>query len=109
MRTVVKQELIDYLHATLTKHEAIIRSEDGRVFSKEPVWSCQDILNAIGKFESNYGDVIEFKVPDRGKLAEMIDALHANGYSVQTGVVWKEPPETGINYFVVRAEESSRN
>ena len=109
MRELVKQELIDYLHAKLQKHNAVIRSEDGRVFSKQPVWACTDVSNAIGEFKSRYPAVIEFKVPADGQLAPLIDALHMNGYSVQTSVVWKEYPENGINYFVVRAEENSRN
>lgn len=108
MRTLIKQELINYLHAYVSPHEAIIRSEDGNTFTKEQVWTCQDIVNAIGKFESEYTDVIQIKVPDRGRLNDLIHALHANGYSVQTSVIWKDLPENGIDHFVVRAEESSR-
>jgi hypothetical protein len=111
MKTLTKQELIDYLRANLKSHSlSVVEYLDDRIsVSSKEVWIDTDVINAIGKFESAYSDVMEIKVPDKGRLADMIDALHANGYSVQTAIVWKEPPETGVDYFIVRAEESSRN
>ena len=104
MRILLKQELIDYLNSVLPKHEAIVRSNDGNTFTKQEMWTCQDIINAIGKFEPINGDLLEFKVPPTGRLNDLIDALHVNGYSVQTSVIWKDLPENGIDCFIVRAD-----
>lgn len=104
MRIVTKQELIDHLHATVPKHDAVIRSEDGKVFAKQHVWACTDVTNAIGNFESTCGRLIEIDVPANGGLAPLIEALELNGYSVQTSVIWKEYPKNEIDHFVVRIE-----
>ena len=43
----------------------------------------------------------EIKVDRKDSLQELTYHLTANGYSVQTAVVWKEFPMTGIDYWMI--------
>ena len=43
----------------------------------------------------------EIKVDRKDSLQELIYHLTANGYGVQTAVVWKEFPNTGIDYWMI--------
>ncbi len=43
----------------------------------------------------------EIKVDRADSLKELTYHLTANGYAVQTAVVWKEFPNTGIDYWMI--------
>jgi hypothetical protein len=43
----------------------------------------------------------EIKVDRKDSLQELTYHLTANGYTVQTAVVWKEYPNTGIDYWMI--------
>ena len=43
----------------------------------------------------------EIKVDRKDSLQELTYHLTANGYTVQTAVVWKEYPNSGIDYWMI--------
>jgi hypothetical protein len=43
----------------------------------------------------------EIKVDRKDSLQELVYHLTANGYRVDTAVVWKEYPKTGIDYWMI--------
>lgn len=43
----------------------------------------------------------EIKVDRKDSLQELCYHLTANGYTVQTAVVWKEYPNSGIDYWMI--------
>jgi hypothetical protein len=43
----------------------------------------------------------EIKVDRKDSLQELVYHLTANGYLVDTAVVWKEYPQTGIDYWQI--------
>ena len=43
----------------------------------------------------------EIKVDRKDSLQELTYHLTANGYTVQTAVVWKEFPQTGLDYWMI--------
>ena len=43
----------------------------------------------------------ELKVDRKDSLQELIYHLTANGYTVQTAVVWKEYPNSGIDHWMI--------
>jgi hypothetical protein len=43
----------------------------------------------------------EIKVDRKDSLQELTYHLTANGYTVQTAVIWKEYPKTGIDYWMI--------
>jgi hypothetical protein len=106
MRPWVKQEVLDYLHEKAPEYVATIYNPQAEFTLQErsKVWKCVDVANALANFESKYGDTMEIKILDGKGLAPMIDALHLNGYSVQTTAVWKEGAEGGIDHFTIKIE-----
>ena len=49
---------------------------------------------------------MELKIKDVESLNKIVEALSINGYRLQTAVVWKQWPYTGIDYFAVKVEEA---
>lgn len=45
--------------------------------------------------------ICELKFKDSRSLGDVVHALTVNGYTIQTAVVWKEFPQTGIDYFMI--------
>ena len=43
----------------------------------------------------------EINISSAGSLKELCYHLTANGYAVQTSVVWKEFPNSGIDYWQI--------
>lgn len=43
----------------------------------------------------------ELRVDRKDSLQELVYHLTANGYRVDTAVVWKEFPQTGIDYWQI--------
>ena len=55
-----------------------------------------------GAQKENMGTKLcEIKVDRKDSLQELTYHLTANGYTVQTAVVWKEFPQTGIDYWMI--------
>ena len=46
--------------------------------------------------------MVELKFQDIGSLNAVTEALHKNGYSYSTFIIWNK--EGGIDYFTVRIE-----
>jgi hypothetical protein len=60
--------------------------------------------NIIDKPEEHmkkYKKICELKVDRKDSLQELCYHLTANGYAVQTAVVWKEFPNTGIDHWQI--------
>ena len=53
--------------------------------------------------------MMELKIKDARSLNMLVEALSLNGYELQTAVVWKEWPYSGIEYFAVRVKEADGN
>ena len=51
----------------------------------------------------------EIKVDRKDSLQELCYHLTANGYLVQTAVVWKEFPKTGIDYWMIAIYDKETN
>lgn len=51
--------------------------------------------------ESRPTKLCEIKVDRKDSLQELTYHLTANGYQVQTAVVWKEYPQSGIDYWMI--------
>lgn len=47
----------------------------------------------------------ELKIKDSNSLGDIVHALTINGYIVQTAVMWKEFPQTGIDCFMIAVFE----
>ena len=57
---------------------------------------------ASGVQKENMGTKLcEIKVDRKDSLQELVYHLTANGYRVDTAVVWKEYPQTGIDYWMI--------
>ena len=106
MKPWVIQEILDHLHKNVPEYVSTIYNPQAEFTLQErsKVWKCVDVANALANFESNHGETMEIKVWDSSGLAPLIDALHLNGYSVETKAVWKKEPESGIDYFTVKIE-----
>ena len=73
-------------------------------------------LGAINKIEEyteeepmkKYKKLCELKVDRKDSLQELCYHLTANGYAVQTAVVWKEYPQTGIDYWQIAICEEEK-
>lgn len=50
---------------------------------------------------------MELKIKDVRSLNMLVEALSINGYKLQTEVVWKEWPYSGIDYFSLKVEEGA--
>ena len=59
-----------------------------------------DITAGVQK-ESRPTKLCEIKVDRKDSLQELTYHLTANGYTVQTAVVWKEYPQSGIDYWMI--------
>lgn len=76
----------DMLSTKDTKHsgsENMISSHESKIRSSLPTKLC------------------ELRVDRKDSLQELTYHLTANGYTVQTAVVWKEYPNTGIDYWMI--------
>lgn len=63
-----------------------------------------EITNLIseGAQKENMGTKLcEIKVDRKDSLQELVYHLTANGYRVDTAVVWKEYPNSGIDYWMI--------
>lgn len=65
--------------------------------------------NAFKNTEQITPKFFELKMRDSHSLTMLVGALSVNGYKCSTSVVWKEFPENGIDYFMVRIEEDNSN
>ena len=74
-------------------------------------------LGTINKIEEyteeepmkKYKKLCELRVDRKDSLQELCYHLTANGYAVQTAVVWKEFPQTGVDYWQIAVcEEDSK-
>lgn len=45
--------------------------------------------------------ICELKIQDAESMSKIVNALTLNGYMVQTAVIWKEWPYTGVDYFMI--------
>ena len=45
--------------------------------------------------------ICELKIKDMASVNSITKALLLNGYGVQSAVMWKEFPQTGIDCFIV--------
>lgn len=45
--------------------------------------------------------ICELKIKDSASMYGIIDGLIKNGYKVEIGIMWKEFPQTGIEYFMI--------
>lgn len=76
----------------------------------------QKFCGAINKIEEyteeepvkKYKKLCELKVDRKDSLQELCYHLTANGYAVQTAVVWKEYPQTGIDYWQIAVCEEDK-
>lgn len=50
--------------------------------------------------------ICELKIRDSQSLGDIVRSLTVNGYEVQTAVMWKEFPKTGIDYFIIGVWEN---
>lgn len=50
---------------------------------------------------------MELKIKDIASLNKIVEALSVNGYRLQTSVVWKQWPYSGVDYFAVKVEEDA--
>ena len=51
--------------------------------------------------------ICDLKIKDSTSLGDIVHALTINGYTVQTAVMWKEFPQTGIDYFIIGVWENT--
>lgn len=68
------------------------------------MYSNSEITSAITagvQKESYPTKLCEIKVDRKDSLQELTYHLTANGYTVQTAVVWKEYPQSGIDYWMI--------
>ena len=56
---------------------------------------------AVAEQEHNATKLCEIKVDRKDSLQELVYHLTANGYRVDTAVVWKEYPQSGIDYWMI--------
>lgn len=45
--------------------------------------------------------ICELKIKDAASMSSIVQAVTLNGYTVQTAVMWKEFPQTGIDCFMI--------
>ena len=45
--------------------------------------------------------ICELKIKDMASVNSITQALLLNGYEVQSGIMWKEYPQTGIDCFMI--------
>lgn len=45
--------------------------------------------------------ICELKIKDAASMNNIVNALTLNGYVVQTAVMWKDFPQTGIDCFMI--------
>lgn len=45
--------------------------------------------------------ICELKIKDMASVNSITQALLSNGYEVQSAVMWKEFPQTGIDCFMI--------
>ena len=70
-------------------------------------------INSIEEYNGEehmkrYKKLCELKVDRADSLKELCYHLTANGYAVQTAVVWKEYPQTGIDYWQIAICEEDK-
>ena len=63
--------------------------------------TATDLVSAGWQKESYPDKLCELKVDRKDSLQELVYHLTANGYKVDTAVVWKEFPNTGIDYWTI--------
>jgi hypothetical protein len=76
------------------------------------MYSNSEITSAITagvQKESRPTKLCEIKVDRKDSLQELTYHLTANGYTVQTAVVWKEYPQSGIDYWMIAIFDKEEN
>ena len=66
----------------------------------------QEMANTVASMPISEGTsksvkLCEIKVDRKDSLQELVYHLTANGYRVDTAVVWKEYPQSGIDYWMI--------
>lgn len=64
--------------------------------------------NNTSKQEESMTKLCEIKVDRADSLKELVYHLTANGYEVQTAVIWKEFPASGIDYWQIAIFEKEK-
>ena len=61
----------------------------------------KEAISIAGEQEHRTTKLCEIKVDRKDSLQELVYHLTANGYRVDTAVVWKEYPNSGIDYWMI--------
>lgn len=93
----------DYYHGKTLDGEQVAKdclaaADKLYMFSNSDV---ADIVSAGVQKETMGTKLCEIKVDRKDSLQELVYHLTANGYRVETTVVWKEYPGSGIDYWTI--------
>lgn len=72
------------------------------------IWHCGEQHIAEQEESMNRNKLCEIKVDRADSLKELVYHLTANGYEVQTAVIWKEFPNTGIDCWQIAIFEKGK-
>ena len=105
IRTCCNKELNPYKQKTQdfeqVAKDCLATADKLYMYSNSEVTEKLSADSVVDSRSARTTKLCEIKVDRKDSLQELVYHLTANGYRVDTAVVWKEFPQTGIDYWQI--------